>query len=166
MVENSSKARLQFRRGTPGFRIDVVLLVALVVIAIAALAIALLFRNPSSEEIVEAFREEGLEVGETSPIEKGEGPISSRTPGTYEEGTRFVIPSLGKDSAGRDLGGRVFTFDSEEDLAEMRDFYEDLAETGFFFTWIFVEKNVLVQMNGELPEEGARKYEAVLKEVV
>ena len=81
-------------------------------------------------------------------------------------GDTFRDPSLGEDSAGRDLGGRVFTFESEEDLAKVRDFYEDLAGTSFFFSWVFVEENVLVQINGELPEEGAERYEAVLKEVV
>ena len=87
-------------------------------------------------------------------------------PGTFEEGTRFVIPSLDKDPAGRDLGGRVFTFESEEDLAEIRDFYEDLGEaSGSFFSWVFAEGDVLVQISGRLPEDQARQYEAILEEV-
>ncbi len=148
---------------------DVVLLAALGLVVITALAIALLFQSPSSEEIVEAFREEGLEVGESYPIEKGGGPSPGaprQIPGTHEEGMRFAIPSLGKDSVGRELGGQVFVFEFEENLAEVRDFYEDLAETGFFFTWVFAEEHVLVQINGGLPEEEAKRYEAILKEVV
>jgi hypothetical protein len=75
---------------------------------ILVLAVSWLSRGPSSEEVVEAFREDGLEVGEVYPIEKQEGPspgVRSRLPGTYEEGTRFEIPSLGEDATGRDLGG-------------------------------------------------------------
>ena len=74
---------------------------------------------------------------------------------------------LGEDAAGRDLGGgRVFTFESEEDLAEVRDFYEGLGEAGGpFFSWVFAEGNVLIQISGRLPEEGARRYEAILEDV-
>jgi hypothetical protein len=81
-------------------------------------------------------------------------------------GRAFEIPSLGEDAAGRDLGGRVFTFESEEDLAEVRDFYEGLDEAGGpFFSWVFAEGNVLIQISGRLPEEGARQYEAILEDV-
>ncbi len=82
---------------------DVVLLAALGLVVITALAIALLFRSPSSEEIVEAFREERLEVGESHPLEKGGGQspwVSNQIPGDYEEGMRFEIPPLGEDSVG------------------------------------------------------------------
>lgn len=138
-------------------------------VVVAALSAALLSQGPSSGEIVEAFREEGLEVGETHPIEKEEGPspgVSSRLRGVYEEGTRFEIPSLGEDAAGRSLGGVIFAFESEEDLAEVRDFYEGLSETESspFFSWVFVEGEVLVQISGRLPEEEARRYEAVLEQ--
>ena len=77
-----------------------------------------------------------------------------------------MVSSLGKDSAGRDLGGRVFTFESEEDLAEVRAFYEGLGEAGgSFFSWVFAEGDVLVQISGRLPEDRVRRYEAVLEEV-
>ncbi len=133
------------------------------------LVVSWLLRGPSSEEVVEAFREEGLEVGEAYPVERQEGAspgVRSRLPGSYEEGTRFGIPSLGKDPAGRDLGGQVFTFESEEDLAEVRDFYEGLGEAGgSFFSWVFAEGEVLVQISGRLPEDQARRYEAILEDV-
>ncbi len=136
---------------------------------VSVITVSWLSRGPSSEEVVEAFREEGLEVGDAYPVSKQEGAspgVQSRLPGTYEEGTRFVVPSLGTDSAGRELGGRVLTFESEEDLAEMRDFYEGLGEAGgSFFSWVFAEGDVLVQMSGRLPEDQARRYEAVLEDV-
>lgn len=48
----------------------------------------------------------------------------------------------------------------------MRDFYEGLGEAGGpFFSWVFAEGNVLVQISGRLPEEGARRYEAILEDV-
>ncbi len=142
---------------------------ALLAAAVILVLVVSWVREPSSEEVVKVFREEGLEVGEVYLVEKQEGAspgVRSRLPGTFEEGTRFVIPSLGKDPAGRDLGGRVFTFDSEEDLAEVRDFYEGLGEAGgSFFSWVFAEGDVLVQISGRLPEDQARQYEAILEEV-
>ena len=169
LVEDSSDTQSRGQRGALRVGADMLLLATLGVIVLISLVIAVLFKSPSSEDVVEAFRMAGLEVGEAYPIEKAEGPspgISSKLPGTYEEGMRFEISSLGKDSADRELGGRVFVFESEKDLAEVHGFYEDLAETGFFFTWVFVEGHVLVQINGELPEQEAERYEMILKEVV
>lgn len=40
-------------------------------------------------------------------------------PDTYEEHVLFLIPS-----AGADIGGRVFTFESAEDLRTIRSYYE------------------------------------------
>lgn len=153
-------------------KVGVLFLVVLCVLAAAValvVVVALLSGGPTSGEVVEAFQEEGLEVGEVYPVEKTEGAspgVSSRLPGTYEEGTRFEIPSLGQDSAGRALGGQVFTFESEEDLAEVRDFYQGLDEASFFSSWVFDEENVLVQISGQVPEDEARRYEAVLEEAV
>jgi hypothetical protein len=30
------------------------------------------------------------------------------------------------------------------------------------FSWVFVKDNIVVQINGDLPEEQAKKYEAAL----
>lgn len=121
------------------------------------------FGTPSSEEVVEAFREAGLEVGGTYSAEEGEERyrremgFPSPVPKTYKEGTRFLIPPLGPDS-----GGRVFTFESEEDLEAVRNYYEGLGRaSGWLHSWVYVEGKVLVQINGDLPEERARQYEAV-----
>lgn len=126
-------------------------------------------QGSSSEEAIRTFREEGLEVGDVYLLDKQEKVstrIQSRLPGTYEEGMRFVIPNLGEDPAGWNLGGRVFTFESEEDLAEVRDFYEGLGEVGgSFFSWVLAEGDVLVQISGRLPEDQACRYEATLEEV-
>jgi len=114
--------------------------------------------EPSAEDVVRAFSREGLEVGVFYPVEE-EGP--SPVPITYEEGTRFTTPSLGEDA-----GGRVFTFESEEDLQPVRDYYEELGkEVGMFNSHVYVEGNVLLQINGQLPKDQAEEYEAVLREV-
>ena len=102
-------------------------------------------------------------------MDKQEGP--NPVPRTYEEGTRFTIPSLERPTGeakvgGPDngVGGRVFTFESEEDLAPVRDYYEELGRaSGMLFSHVFVEGNTLLQINGELPKNRAKEYEAVLR---
>lgn len=129
--------------------------------------------QPTSQDVVQAFRDEGLEVGDSYDVDEEEGP--SPVPRTYKEGTRFTIPSLERVATGEakeggpdnSAGGRVFTFDSEEDLAPVRDYYEGLGRaSGLFFSHVFVEGNTLVQINGELPKSQADEYEAALRKTV
>jgi hypothetical protein len=121
------------------------------------------FWSPTSEDVVEAFREEGLEVGATYPLEEspppflGPGPI----PKTYTEATRFEIPSLGRGEWGGGKGGRIFVFNSEKDLEVVSDYYGAFSRFG----WSHLYRNglVLVQINGELPKEKAKRYGEALK---
>ncbi len=110
----------------------------------------------SSTEVVQAFREAGLEVGESYPVEQEPGWEELPVPKTYEEATRFEILSIGEDS-----GGRVFVFESERDLAAVRDYYAGLIKP--IRPHLYVEGDVLVEINHRLPEAEAAKYGAVLK---
>lgn len=107
-------------------------------------------------EVIAAFRSAGLEVGDIvqlEPSSQGLAPI------TEKEGIRFLIPSIGADA-----GGRIFSFRNEADLAAKRAYYEGLNRRGSMtFSWIFVRENILVQINGTLPQERARRYEAAIQ---
>jgi uncharacterized protein len=115
--------------------------------------------SPGSAEVVQAFQDAGLEVGESYPVEQEPGWEERPVPSTYEEATRFLIPSLGADA-----GGRVFAFGSEADLRAVRDFYEDLAISER--PYVYDEGLVLVQISNQLPEGEAERYDATLKETV
>lgn len=114
---------------------------------------------PNSADVVQAFRDAGLEIGESYPVEQEPGWEERPVPGTYEEATRFLVPSLGEDA-----GGRVFVFGSEEDLRAVRDFYEGLAPSTR--PYVYVEGLVLVQVSNALPEGEAERYSTVLRETV
>lgn len=114
---------------------------------------------PSSTEVVQAFRDAGLEIGESYPVEQEPGWDEKPVPRTYEEATRFTVPSLGADA-----GGRVFVFKSEGDLAAVRDYYEGLERS--VRPYVYDEGLVLVQISNQLPEDEAEKYWTVLKEAV
>ncbi len=110
----------------------------------------------TNEEVIDAFIEAGLDVGETREMTKddyGLGPMKA------EEGTRFLITSLGEDN-----GGRLLTYENESDLDEMKEYYDSMAEeSSMLFSWTIKHKNVLVQINGALPEEDYNEYKSALE---
>lgn len=114
---------------------------------------------PTAEEVIQGFRDEGLEVGGVQTQEPDPGdPL----PDTYEEHVRFLIPS-----AGEDLGGRVFTFESPEDLRTIRSYYEGLNDMGGFFccSYVYEDGLVLVQTPGDVRKKQADEYGRALSEM-
>ena len=121
----------------------------------------------SPDEVIQAFENAGLEVGETYPVEQEPGWDENRVPKTYAQAVRFTIPSLGVPEEGvpgpRDRGGRVFVFDSQRDLDAVRGYYEALGRS--VLPHVYVKDQVLLlQINNELPKAEADKYGAVLQE--
>jgi hypothetical protein len=104
---------------------------------------------------VNAFQSAGLEAENARPMTTDDYGMA---PMTAVEGTRFLVPSLCQD-----CGGRILTFASQQDLELTREFYVEAGRTSaLLFSWVFSKDNVLVQVNGDLPEDKARQYEAAL----
>jgi hypothetical protein len=77
------------------------------------------------------------------------------------EGIRFLIPSLCEDCS-----GRIMVFASAEDLQTLKSYYDELGRaSALLFSWTFTRGNVLVQINGDLPEEQAHAYEQALMSI-
>ena len=66
-------------------------------------------------------------------------------------------------SQGERVGGRVFTFESQEDLEQVREHYEGFE--GLFSSQVYVEDEVLVQISGNVPEENAERSGEGLREL-
>ena len=122
----------------------------------------------SPDEVIQAFENAGLEVGETYPVEQEPGWDESRVPKTYAQGARFTIPSLGVPEEGvpgpRDRGGRVFVFDSQRDLDAVRGYYEALGPSALPHVYVKEEVLLLLQITNDLPKAEADRYAAVLQE--
>ncbi|TFJ89933.1 hypothetical protein E4U82_19500, partial [Lentibacillus salicampi] len=74
---------------------------------------------------------------------------------------RLLIPSLGEDS-----GGRIFRYDNQTDLEEMKSYYDDLGEeNAMFYSHTAVRDDILLQISGELSDEEFKKYKEVLNAV-
>lgn len=114
-----------------------------------------IFSKWTSSRAIEAFKAAGLEAEDAKPMTVDDYGLA---PMVAIEGTRFLIPSICPD-----CGGRLFSFASAEELEITRKYYDMLGKgSAVFFSWLFVKDNLLVQINGDLPEEKAREYEAVL----
>ena len=61
---------------------------------------------PSSAKVVQAFRDAGFEVEDSYPVEQEPGWNERPVPRTYEEATRFLVPSLGADAGGESSSSR------------------------------------------------------------
>jgi hypothetical protein len=116
----------------------------------------LAFQRWTSNQVVEAFKAAGLEAEDARPMTKDDYGMA---PMVAVEGMRFFIPSLCED-----CGGRVLGFASSEDLEKTKAFYVRLGEeSAMLFSWVFTRDNILVQINGDLPEETALKYKVALE---
>lgn len=105
----------------------------------------------TGETVLSAFRDAGLEAERSfrmQPTDYGLVPQVC-------EAWRFFIPSIGSDN-----GGRVFVCAKEAAKDEIMNYYEDIGK--LFSFWVFSKDNIVVQINGELPEATARKYEQAI----
>ena len=114
-------------------------------------------RQIKPQAVIDAFKNAGLEAENTRPMTKedyGFAPLG-------DEGIRFFIPSLGPDH-----GGRVVFYKDLNYLEKAQNFYKSLGkESAILYTWVFTNGNILVQINGDLPEDKAREYEKALNEL-
>lgn len=112
--------------------------------------------NHTTDDVITSFKDAGLEVENTKEMTKEDYGIA---PMKTEEGVRFIIPSLGEDS-----GGRILSYDNDSDLQEMKEYYDSMGEeSALFFSWTIQKDNILVQINGDLPEEQYNKYKSALE---
>lgn len=110
--------------------------------------------TPTADDVITAFKNAGLEAESPKKMSKddyGAAPFVC-------EGTRFLVPSLGEDS-----GGRVFICNNDQDRDNLANYYQELGKSSaLFFSWVFVKGNIVVQINGDLKEDIAHKYEQAI----
>lgn len=111
----------------------------------------------TADEVVAAFQAAGLEAESARPLTRddyGMAPLLG-------DGLRFLIPSLCED-----CGGRVFVIEDVEDRDRLARYFRDLSEiSAMLFSHVFVRDNIVVQINGDLPDERAAEYERALAEL-
>lgn len=106
-------------------------------------------------QVADAFRESGVEIGEVSEMSADDYGLAPMA----DEGLRFLIPSLGDDA-----GGRIMRYESDEDLQRAKSYYEELGkQSALLFSHVFTRGDILVQVNGNLPQEQADMLQEALE---
>lgn len=110
-------------------------------------------------DVIATFQTAGLEA-ENPTIMTYEDYKNSLFP-MADESIHFYVPSIDPTA-----GGRVFYYTDLNQLAKTQNYYVSLGnEMAAFRSWVFVRDHILVQINGSLPEEQARKYETALQSI-
>lgn len=112
--------------------------------------------KPGIDQGIDAFKKAGLEAENVRVMTKDDYGMA---PMTAKEAKRFYTPSIGEDK-----GGRIFLFEKKSDLEKTKKYYDDLgAQSAMLHSWTFANENILVQLNGDVKEDQAKKYEEALK---
>ena len=121
--------------------------------------------EPTTEDVVRAFVDEGLEVGEYYNVEDDPEWGTGLLPKTMDSGTRFELPSY---TVGQHPSiGDVFHFATSEDQRIVSDYLETVSEAGggMFYTHVYETDGFLLNIDGNVPKNVADRYGGVLEEV-
>lgn len=130
-------------------------LIALVMLLLSACSNS---NSLSVDDVISAFKDAGLEAENPREMTKDDFGIA---PMKSEEGKHITLPSLCED-----CGGRILSYDNNEDLKQMKAYYNDLGkESAMLFSWTIEKDNILVQLNGDLPDEEFEKYKKALMDL-
>jgi hypothetical protein len=98
-------------------------------------------------QVAEALQASGVEVGEVREMTIEDYGMAPKA----DEGLRFLLPGLGDDK-----GGRIMLYEDPEVLERARAYYVELGQqSAMLFSHVFVVHNILVQVNGTLPQDQA-----------
>jgi hypothetical protein len=124
--------------------------------------------EPTSEDVVRAFVDEGLEVGVYYDVEDDPEWGTGMLPKTMDSGTRFELPSytVGQDPSIGGIGD-VFHFATSEDQRIVSDYLETVSEAsgGTLHTHVYETDGFLLKIDGNVPKNVADRYGGVLEEV-
>jgi len=112
------------------------------------------FHKWKSKDVVQAFKNTGLEV-------EGAKPAFILSPIAPKEGIMFLIPSFGTN-----IGGYVSSYNSGDELKAYKNYYLKMNKNPESPAWwIFEKDNILLLISGKVPVEKAREYEKVLNQM-
>ncbi len=108
-------------------------------------------------DVLDAFLNAGLECEDPQPMAVDVGTA----PFVAQEAMRFMLPSVCNGCS-----GRIYSFNDQTQLDQARNYYISLGEQDpQYFSWVYVRDNVLVQLNGQMPEEQAMLYRRALMDM-
>ncbi|QHS22934.1 hypothetical protein GWK91_08235 [Virgibacillus sp. MSP4-1] len=114
------------------------------------------FARWSADDALEVFQENDLLLEEGTTIKKEE---LGHVPEHLEEAFAFSIPSVEEQ-----VGGKVFSFTTEESLNDMKDYFGNLeGEADSILTKTIQHDNLLVVLNENLTDKEFHQFKDTLQ---
>jgi hypothetical protein len=116
------------------------------------------FSQYTIEQTLTAFKRAGLEAENLIPMSPAD---FGHLPAQPVAGMRFFIPSVGPG-----IGGKVFMFDTEDQREAVRAYYNELGQRDpMFSSRLFVNQNMLLQLDRDVPDTIASLYDRALANI-
>jgi len=117
------------------------------------------------DDVVQAFQDEGLEVGEYYHVEDDPEWGTGMLPKTMDSGTRFELPSYAH-TPDTPREGTVYHFASPDDQRVVSEYLTTVNEAGgMFYSHVYETDGFLLQIDGGVPKPVAEQYGTVLEGV-
>ncbi|RAI79707.1 hypothetical protein BFS35_011210 [Macrococcoides goetzii] len=104
------------------------------------------------DTLIKSFDDKGLSVKDVKKMSHedfGPAPMKSK------EAKQFVVE--------KDMNARLFYYDNENDLKEMKKYYDQLGkESAMLFSHTYAKGKFLIQANGSIDEKVFKKYTDVM----
>lgn len=113
-------------------------------------------RPVTGNDVIQFFKGAGLEAENARPLTEAERGklLPDLCPAVI-----FDIPSQG------DKHGRVFVCADKNKRDAVANYFISLRKANaMFWSWVYVKGSIVVQLNGEIDEAMAKKYEAAIPE--
>lgn len=119
-----------------------------------------------ADQAIAAFRAANLDVGQARPLTANEYPQAP--PDCVPESRSFAMPSFSA-SINAPVSGIVFVCQDRPSVEALQATYATVpgervgaGPSAAANVWLFAKDNLLLQLDGRLPEEAARQYETIV----
>lgn len=128
----------------------------LVLLIVFTLVLAACGQKVESKDFIDGFKKAGLSVKNAKKMtheDFGMGPYKTKDARVFNvEG---------------DKNGRIFVYDNEKDLKDMKKYYDKMGEeSAMLYSHTYAKDKVLIQMNGEIKKKTFDKYTKTIDKVL
>ena len=113
-------------------------------------------KNYEISDIINKFKNEGLSVENLRKMEREDFGMA---PMKTENAKIFTVSE--------DKNARILKFKNEDDLKEMKKYYEELGKSSAaFYSHVYIKDKFLIQMNGDIDDHVFEKYKKAMNEAL
>src|SRR5947209_6118880 len=107
-------------------------------------------KQPAPDDVVQAFRDKGLEVGNPHHVEDDPKWGTGLVPKTMDSGTRFELPSYAATPQSP-TNGNVYHFATPEDQKVLSNYFKTINESttgALFYSHVYETQGFILQIDG------------------